>query len=76
MAYHLEDVECGECGVEEVYMDLKDEPSVYKIGARCGGCQHDYGVLSRVQRSEISHIEEVYEQGEDSIKEFLEGSDQ
>lgn len=72
MAFHLEDLECDECGSEEIYMDVKEEPSVYKVGARCNGCQRDYGVLHRVSRSDADHIDEVYELGEKSVIEHLE----
>jgi hypothetical protein len=68
----LDDVDCRYCLEREVYMDVKEEPTLYKIGAECHGCGHDYGVITRVSRSDIEHLDQVFEQGEESIKELLE----
>lgn len=73
MAVRLDDVDCRECSLDEVYMDVKEEPSVYKIGAYCHGCDYDYGVLTRVSRSDVDHIDEAYDIGEESITDILEG---
>lgn len=56
----VDGVDCRECYSEEVYLDVKEEPSVYKLGAYCTGCDHDYGVLTRVSRSEIGNVDEVF----------------
>ena len=53
-------------------MDVKEEPGVYKIGAYCESCNHDYGVLHRVSRSETEKMDEIYELGEESITDILE----
>lgn len=55
----VDEVYCRDCGDEEVFMDVKEEPSLYKIGAYCHGCDHDYGVLDHVSRSEVDHMDEV-----------------
>lgn len=66
-----EDTYCNECEEEEIYMDVKEEPSVYKVGAYCHGCDWDYGVLKRVQRSEVGHMDEVYEKAEEAVEQFF-----
>lgn len=71
MATPLEDIDCTGCGEEEVYMDVKEEPAIYKIGAQCLDCHHDYGVLHRVPRSNVDHVDEVYNIGEENITELL-----
>lgn len=73
MAVRLDGVDCQECSMDEVYMDVKEEPGVYKVGAYCTGCDHDYGVLTRVSRSDVTHIDEVYEIGSQSITDILDG---
>lgn len=52
-------------------MNLEKEPTMYKVGAYCGICNHDYGVLERVKRSGISG-DEVFEHAEDEIDSFFE----
>jgi hypothetical protein len=54
-------------------MDVKEEPRVYKIGAICHGCDYDYGVLTRVQRKDVDHIDDVYEVGEERVVDILDG---
>lgn len=44
-------------------MEVKEEQSGYKTGARYFDCGHDYGVIDRIQRSTFSHVDEVYEMG-------------
>ena len=68
----IDNLNCLECSEEEVYMDVKEEPGVYKIGAYCESCNHDYGVLHRVSRSETEKMDEIYELGEESITDILE----
>ena len=72
LGVRVEEVECGECNSEEVYLDVKEEPSVYKVGAYCSGCDYDYGVLTRVSRSEVENVDEVFEVGEESVTDYLE----
>jgi len=69
----LPDVACRECDADQVYMDVKEEPRVYKIGAICHGCDYDYGVLTRVQRKDVDHIDDVYEVGEERVVDILDG---
>ena len=68
----IDDLDCQYCGEESVYMDVKEEPTLYKIGAQCLECDHDYGVLKRIKRTQIDHVDEIYELGEESIQEILE----
>ena len=68
----IDDLDCQYCGEESVYMDVKEEPTLYKIGAQCLECDHDYGVLKRINRTQIDHVDEIYELGEESIQEILE----
>lgn len=71
-AFHVEDAYCRDCNEDEIYMDVKEEPAAYKIGARCNGCDHDYGVLERVGRSDMDHMDEVWEQAESAVQDYLE----
>ena len=61
-----------DCDEEEIYVDLKEEPSIYKVGAMCYGCDRDYGVLDRVPRSSIDHVDEVWEQAETIVHRYFE----
>lgn len=70
-ARKLADVTCRDCGGEEVYLDVKEDPSVYEVGAVCHGCDCDYGVLSRIQRADVNHTDEMYEEGEDAVRHFF-----
>lgn len=71
MASSVDGVDCRDCGTEAVYMDVKEEPRSYKVGASCHTCGYDYGVLTRISRSEVDHVDEVYELGERSITDIL-----
>jgi hypothetical protein len=72
MGSRIDEVNCRYCLEEQVYMDVKEEPTLYKIGAECNGCGHDYGVINKVPRSEIGYVDQVFEEGEESIRELLE----
>jgi hypothetical protein len=50
---------------------VKEEPSVYKVGAFCDGCSRDYGVLDSVPRSEIDHLDELWTEAEDVARRYL-----
>lgn len=69
----VNDSDCRYCGKESVYMDVKEEPTLYKVGAQCVECSHDYGVVKRISRSEIDRVDDVYELGEDRVKQLLDG---
>jgi hypothetical protein len=69
----VDDLDCQYCGEESVYMDVKEEPTLYKVGAQCVECDYDYGVVERVSRSGIHRVDDVYELGEDSVKQLLNG---
>lgn len=56
-AVKLEDAYCLDCDEDEVYVDVKERPSAYKVGAVCDGCDRDYGVLDSVPWSEIDHLD-------------------
>jgi hypothetical protein len=71
LGVRVDGVDCGECYSEEVYLDVKAEPSMYKVGAYCSGCDHDYGVLTRISRSEIESVDEVFDIGEESVTDLL-----
>lgn len=71
-AFHVEDAYCRDCDSEEIFTDVKEEPAVYKIGARCSGCDRDYGVLDRINRSDVDHTDEVWEQAESVVQTYLE----
>lgn len=68
----VKDLYCRECSEEAVYLDLKQEPSIYKVGASCVECNYDYGVLDRVLIANVDHLDEVFEIGEQSVKQLLE----
>jgi len=72
MARTLEDVTCRYCATDAVAMDVKEEPSLYKVGARCVTCDYDYGVIKRVPRADINAVDEVYAIGEESVRALLE----
>lgn len=67
----VDDVYCRDCDDEEVYMDVKEEPGLYKIGAYCHGCDHDYGVLDHVPRSDVDHMDEVWSEAEETVQRYL-----
>jgi len=67
----VDEVYCRDCGDEEVYMDVKEEPRLYKIGAYCHGCDHDYGVLDHVSRSDVDHMDEVWSEAEETVQRYL-----
>jgi hypothetical protein len=70
-AIKLEDAYCLDCEEDEIYVDVKEEPSVYKVGAVCDGCSRDYGVLDSVPRSEINHLDELWAEAEDIARRYL-----
>lgn len=72
LGVRVEDAECWECFSEEVYLDVKEESSSYKIGAYCSGCDYDYGVITRVSRSSIEEVDDVFEIGEECVTDYLE----
>lgn len=53
---------------QEVKIDLKEEPSLYKVGASCKACKRDLGVVGRVFRSDVSHEDEVYERADAIVR--------
>lgn len=63
---------CRDCGDEEVYMDVKEEPGLYKVGAYCQGCDHDYGVLEYISRDDVDHVDEVWSEAESVVHSYLE----
>jgi len=67
----VDDVYCRDCGDEKVYMDLKEEPGLYKVGAYCHGCDHDYGVLEYVSRADVDHVDAVWEEAEAYVQQYL-----
>lgn len=67
----VDDAFCGDCDEAEIYLDVKEEPSIYKVGATCEGCDRDYGVLGRIPRTEISHLDEVGERAEEIVQRYL-----
>lgn len=71
MRSKVDDVYCRDCGEENIYIDVKEEPSLYKIGAMCDGCDRDYGVLNYVSRTDIDHMEEVWEEAEAAVSDYL-----
>jgi len=73
MAYSVkvDDASCRDCGDDEIYMDVKKEPGLYKIGAFCHGCDRDYGVLDYVSRSGIDHDDEVWEEAEEFVQHYF-----
>lgn len=67
----MDDTYCWDCGEEAIYLDLKEEPSLYKIGATCGDCDRDYGVVDRVSRTDVAHMDEVWETAEAAVQTYL-----
>lgn len=51
-------------------MDLKEEPSLYKVGAYCHSCDQDYGVIDTILRNGINHSDDAWEQAEDVVEGF------
>jgi hypothetical protein len=41
MSSKLDNLDCRYCLEEQVYMDVKEEPTLYKVGADCGGYGYD-----------------------------------
>jgi hypothetical protein len=70
-AVKLEDAYCLDCDEDELYMDVKEEPSVYKVGAICHGCDRDYGVLESVPRNEIDHLDELWAEAEEVVRRYM-----
>lgn len=70
-AAKTDDAYCRDCDAEEIYTDLKEEPSVYKVGAYCHGCDRDYGVLGRISRSDITHTDEAWEQADELVRSYM-----
>ena len=68
----VDDTYCRMCGDEDIYMDLKEEPSLYKVGASCHSCEYDYGVLDCIDRTDIDHTDDVWAMAEDSVEQYLE----
>jgi hypothetical protein len=68
----LDDVGCRYCFEDEIYMDVKEEPSLYKVGVECDGCGYDYGVIDRIPQSQVGYLDELYEQAEGSVRDLLE----
>ncbi|WP_207587184.1 hypothetical protein [Halomontanus rarus] len=71
IAIKVDEAYCRDCDEDEIYMDLKEEPRLYKVGAVCDGCDRDYGVLDRVSRSDIDHVDEAWEQAEDIVRQYM-----
>lgn len=70
-AVKVDDASCRHCEAEEVYVDLKEEVGVYKIGAMCHDCNRDYGVLDRMLRSDIDHLDDAWDQAEDVVRSYM-----
>ena len=41
----FEDAACRYYADDEIYRDVKKEPSLYNVGTYCHSCDQDYGVL-------------------------------
>jgi predicted transcriptional regulator len=67
-AVKVDGAACPECGAEDMYRDLKEEPSLYKVGASCRSCQRDFGVIGRVFRSDVDHTDELDERAEALVR--------
>lgn len=50
---------------------MKEEPSLYKVGAYCHGCEHDYGVLEYVSRGEVDNVNEVWEESSEAVCQYF-----
>lgn len=50
---------------------VKEEPSLYKVGAYCHGCEHDYGVLEYVSRGEVDNVNEVWEESSEAVCQYF-----
>jgi len=68
----VEDAVCRYCGDDDIYMDVKEEPSLYKVGAYCHSCDRDYGVLDHVSRNDVDHMDEVWAEAETYVQRYLE----
>lgn len=67
LATLVDGVTCPACSAEEVYRDVKEEPSLWKVGASCRACNRDFGVIGRVFRSDVAHLDEVYERANELV---------
>lgn len=52
-------------------MDLEEEPSLYKVGAMCGDCDRDYGIVDRVSRTDVDHMDEAWETAETAVQDYM-----
>lgn len=71
MPSKIDDVYCRDCGEEEIYIDLKPELSLYKVGAVCDDCHREYGVVQRLPRAAIDHYDEAWDQAEAFIRRYM-----
>lgn len=70
--FHLEDAYCRDCDEDEIYIAGKEEPAVYRTGEMDGGCDCDYDVFDRISWSEGDQTNEVWEQTEAPVQDYLE----
>lgn len=71
VAIHVDNAYCQDCGEDEIYMDLKVEPSLHKVGAMCDSCDRDYGVIDRVPLTDISHQDEAWDQAKEYVRDYF-----
>lgn len=68
LAVKVDGVQCPECGEADVYRDVKEEPSLWKVGASCKACNRDLGVVGRVFRSDVEYLDEVFERADELVR--------
>ena len=71
MSVEVDDAYCRDCGDDAIYMDVKEEPSLYKIGAYCHSCNLDYGVVEYVPRGDVDHMDEAWSEAERLIQRYF-----
>lgn len=70
--FYVEDAYCRDCDGDKITIDGKEEPTVYKTGEMYGGCDCDYDVLGRISWSAVDQTNEVWEQTEAAVQDYLE----
>lgn len=61
MSYLLDELNYFECEEQNIYLDRKEKASLYKFGTFCDSCNRDYGVIAKVNVSDFSSSDKIYE---------------
>lgn len=61
---------CPECGTAAVCADVVEEATGFKVGATCGGCGRDFGVLTRISRSDVDTVDAAHDRAEQVVRDW------